>query len=65
MDDTEKIKKIIDNFNKNDDQTDVFFPKIKGLKYFLKVAGKNRSKYVKNEVNVLKKLKNLVKFVYH
>ena len=46
--DTEKIKNIIDNFNKTDDETDIFFPKIKGLKYFLKVAGKNRSKYVKN-----------------
>lgn len=58
----EKIKKMIDDFDKNDDQTDVFFPKIKGLKYFLKVAGKNRSKYVKNEVKVLKKLKTLDPF---
>jgi len=58
----EKVNSLIDSFNKNDDQTDVFFPKIDGKKYFVKIAGKNRSKYIKNEVNALKKLKKIDSF---
>lgn len=58
----EKVNSLIDSFNKNDDQTDVFFPKIDGKKYFVKIAGKNRSKYIKNEVNALKKLNKIDPF---
>jgi|LauGreDrversion4_2_1035121.scaffolds.fasta_scaffold30180_2 serine/threonine protein kinase len=66
MDEKDEIKnlakKLINNFKKNDDQTEVFFPKINGKKIFIKIAGKNRSKYIKNEIKALRKLKKIIPF---
>lgn len=66
MDEKDQIKnlakKLIENFKKNDDQTEVFFPKINGKKIFIKIAGKNRSKYIKNEIKALRKLKKIIPF---
>ena len=52
----------IDSFNRDSSQTQIFFPIIDHKKYFLKVAGKNRSKYSQNEIKSLKKLKNISPF---
>lgn len=62
----EKFNKMmdesIDSFNRDSSQTQIFFPIIDHKKYFLKVAGKNRSKYSQNEISSLKKLKKISPF---
>ena len=62
----EKFNKImdesIDSFNRDSSQTQIFCPIIDNKKYFLKVAGKNRSKYSQNEINSLKKLQKISPF---
>lgn len=52
----------IDSFNRDSSQTQIFFPIIDHKKYFLKVAGKNRSKYSENEIKSLKKLQKISPF---
>ena len=62
----DKFNKImdesIDSFNRDSSQTQIFFPVIDHKKYFLKVAGKNRSKYTQNEIKSLKKLQKISPF---
>lgn len=61
-----ELKKLLQNailsFNKESSQTQIFYPEFDGKKYFIKVAGEDRAKYLLNEVESLKKLKKLSPF---
>ena len=61
-----ELKKLLQNailsFGKESSQTQIFYPEFDGKKYFIKVAGEDRAKYLLNEVESLKKLKKLSPF---
>ena len=61
-----ELKKLLQDailsFDKESSQTKIFYPELKGKKYFVKVAGEDRAKYLLNEIESLKKLKNLSPF---
>jgi serine/threonine protein kinase len=60
------IEKLLDNaiksFNKESSQNQVFFPELDGKKYFIKVAGESRSKFLLNEIESLNKIKKISPF---
>lgn len=61
-----ELEKLLDDsiisFDKESSQNQIFYPELKGKKYFIKVSGKDRSKYLLNEINSLKKLKKISPF---
>lgn len=61
-----ELKKLLQDsiisFDKESSQTKIFYPELKGKKYFVKVAGQDRAKYLLNEIESLKKLKKLSPF---
>jgi serine/threonine protein kinase len=61
-----ELEKLLDDsiqsFDKESSQNQIFYPELKGKKYFVKVAGEDRAKYLMNEINSLKKLKNISPF---
>jgi serine/threonine protein kinase len=56
------LNDAIQSFNKEASQNQVFFPELNGKKYFIKVAGENRSKFLLNEIESLKKIKKISPF---
>jgi len=52
----------IQSFNKESSQNQVFFPELNGKKYFIKVSGENRSKFLLNEIESLTKIKKISPF---
>ena len=52
----------IESFTKDSSQNQVFFPELNGTKYFIKVAGENRSKFLLNEIESLNKIKKISPF---
>lgn len=61
-----ELEKLIEDclvsFEKESSQTQIFYPEFNGKKYFVKVAGPDRAKYLLNEVNSLKKIKSISPF---
>ena len=61
-----ELEKMMDDsilaFDKEFTQTKIFYPEFKGVKFFVKVAGEGRAKYIINEINSLKKLKDISPF---
>lgn len=61
-----ELEKLLDDaitsFNKESSQNQIFYPELKGKKYFIKVSGEDRSKYLINEIDSLKKLKKISPF---
>lgn len=61
-----ELEKLLDDaiksFNKEAAQNQVFFPELKGKKYFVKVAGESRARYLLNEIESLKKIKKISPF---
>lgn len=58
----ELLKNTIKSFNRDKNQTEIFKPYLEGNRYFIKVAGEERSKLIKNEIKSLKKLKKISPF---
>jgi len=56
------LQDAITSFDKESSQTQISYPEFKDKKYFVKVAGKDRAKYLLNEIESLKKLKKLSPF---
>jgi len=56
------LEDSINSFNKESSQNQVFFPELNGKKYFVKVAGESRSKFLLNEIESLKKIKKISPF---
>lgn len=61
-----ELEKLLDDailsFNKDSSQNQIFYPELKGKKYFVKVSGEDRAHYLINEINSLKKLKSISPF---
>jgi serine/threonine protein kinase len=61
-----ELKKLLQDsilsFDKDSSQTKIFYPELNNKKYFVKVAGEDRAKYLLNEIESLKKLKKLSPF---
>lgn len=61
-----ELEKLLDDaissFDKESSQNQIFYPELKGKKYFVKVAGEDRAQYLINEIKSLKKLKSISPF---
>jgi serine/threonine protein kinase len=61
-----ELQKLIDDciilFEKESSQTQIFYPELNDKKYFVKVGGPDRAKYLLNEIESLKKIKNVSPF---
>lgn len=61
-----ELEKLLDDaitsFDKESSQNQIFYPELNGKKYFIKVSGEDRSKYLINEINSLRKLKKISPF---
>lgn len=58
----ELLKSAIKSFDRDVNQTQIFKPYLDDKRYFIKVAGKERSKLIKNEIRSLKRLKRISPF---
>lgn len=51
-----ELKKLLQDcivaFDKESSQTKIFYPELKGKKYFVKVAGQDRARYLVNEIDL-------------
>jgi serine/threonine protein kinase len=56
------LEDAIVSFSKESSQNQIFYPELKGKRYFIKVAGEDRARYLLNEINSLKKLKEISSF---
>lgn len=61
-----ELKNLLDDcitsFSKESTQTQIFFPEHNGKKYFVKVSGPDRARFLLNEVNSLKKIRDISPF---
>ncbi len=61
-----ELDKLLENaiisFDKDSTQTQIFTPELNGKKYFIKVAGPDRARFLLNEIKSLKKLKKISSF---
>jgi serine/threonine protein kinase len=61
-----ELEKLVDDcillFEKDSSQTQIFYPELNGKKYFVKVGGPDRAKYLINEIKSLKKIKDISPF---